>query len=129
MKLVRFLRRLTNETVTVELKNGTVVQGTITGVDVAMNTHLKVVKMTVRGRNPVILDTLSVRGSTIRDIILPDSLNLDTLLSFDDALSHRKRVRKVHDVATARKGGNRGGPRRGGKGAGAGGRSGGRSRI
>ena len=121
MKLVRFLMRLTNETVTVELKNGTVIQGTITGVDVAMNTHLKVVKMTARGRNPVILDTLSVRGSTIRDIILPDSLNLDTLLSFDDALSHRKRARKVRDVATARKGGRGGnGPRRPG---GAGGRA------
>ena len=70
--------------------------------------------MTARGRNPVILDSLSVRGSTIRDIILPDSLNLDTLLSFDDALSHRKkRSRKVHDVASARKAGRgSGGPRK-----------------
>lgn len=32
MKLVKFLQKLNNETVTVELKNGSVVQGTITGL-------------------------------------------------------------------------------------------------
>ncbi|EOD11176.1 hypothetical protein EMIHUDRAFT_452526 [Emiliania huxleyi CCMP1516] len=83
MKLVRFLMKLSNETVTIELKNGTIVSGTVAGVDVSMNTHLKHVKMTLKGRNPVSLDTLSIRGSNVRYFILPDSLNLDTLLVDD----------------------------------------------
>jgi small nuclear ribonucleoprotein D1 len=76
----RFLMKLTNETVSIELKNGTVVLGTITGVDVAMNTHLKRVTLMPRGKNPIKVDNMSVRGSNIRCYILPDSLNLDTLL-------------------------------------------------
>eukprot|EP01024_Parvocaulis_polyphysoides_P015454 TRINITY_DN16749_c0_g2_i1.p4 TRINITY_DN16749_c0_g2~~TRINITY_DN16749_c0_g2_i1.p4 ORF type:complete len:106 (+),score=9.09 TRINITY_DN16749_c0_g2_i1:186-503(+) len=80
VKLVRFLMKLANETVQIELKNGTVIQGTITGVDVAMNTHLKTVKLVPKGKTPIQLDHLSVRGNNIRYFILPDSLNLDTLL-------------------------------------------------
>ena len=52
----------------------------ISGVDISMNTHLKTVKLTLRGKNPVTLDHLSVRGNNIRYYILPDSLNLETLL-------------------------------------------------
>eukprot|EP01123_Difflugia_compressa_P009579 TRINITY_DN3218_c0_g1_i1.p1 TRINITY_DN3218_c0_g1~~TRINITY_DN3218_c0_g1_i1.p1 ORF type:complete len:112 (+),score=12.68 TRINITY_DN3218_c0_g1_i1:13-348(+) len=89
MKLVKFLMKLTTETVTIELKNGTIIHGTITGVDIAMNTHLKTVKMTVKGKNPVNLTSLSIRGNNIRYFILPDSLNLDTLLA-DDASTKRK---------------------------------------
>lgn len=48
-----------------------------------MNTHLKTVKLTLRGKNPVPLDHLSIRGNNIRYYILPDSLNLDTLLVDD----------------------------------------------
>lgn len=53
------------------------------GVDISMNTHLKTVKLTLKGKNPVTLDHLSVRGNNIRYYILPDSLNLETLLVED----------------------------------------------
>ncbi|OMJ85544.1 hypothetical protein SteCoe_13083 [Stentor coeruleus] len=83
MKLVRFLMKLANETVTIELKNGTVVQGTIIGVDINMNTHLKTVKLTLKKKNPILMDHLTIRGNNIRLFILPDSLPLETLLVDD----------------------------------------------
>lgn len=99
--------KLNNETVTVELKNGTIVHGTIIGmlcmdsfvtiegVDVSMNTHLKSVKMTAKGKNPVNLETLSVRGNNIRYFILPDTLNLDTLL-VDDTPKAKPKKEGMH---------------------------------
>ncbi|EST05071.1 Ribonucleoprotein LSM domain protein [Kalmanozyma brasiliensis GHG001] len=124
MKLVRFLMKLNNESVTIELKNGTVVHGTVTGVDIQMNTHLKTVKMTVRGRPAVTLDTLSIRGNNIRYWILPDALPLDLLL-VDDA-PKPKGKRKDPATRGARGGGmmdrgrgrGRGGGMRGGRGRG-----------
>jgi len=109
MKLVRFLMKLNNETVSIELKNGSVVNGTITGVDMQMNTHLKTVKMTARNRDPTSLDSLSIRGNNIRYIVLPDALPLDTLL-VDDA--PKPKARKKDDA----RGRGRGGPRGGGGG-------------
>ncbi len=79
-----------------------------------MNTALRNVKMTPKGQDPIPLDTMNLRGSTIRYFILPDSLPLDTLL-VDDAPKPKNKARKESD----RTGGVRGGPRgrgRGGRG-------------
>jgi len=124
MKLVRFLMKLNNETVTIELKNGSIVHGTITGVDMQMNTHLKTVKMTTRNRDPVSLDSLSIRGNNIRYFVLPDSLPLDTLL-VDDAPKPKSRKK---DDSRGRGRGGRGGPDRGAPRGGGRGRGRGRGR-
>ncbi|CDR36654.1 CYFA0S01e03334g1_1 [Cyberlindnera fabianii] len=87
MKLVRFLMKLTNETVQVELKNGTVVQGTIVTVSPTMNITLKKVKMTLRHRDPVSVDFINIRGNNVRQVILPDAINLDLLLQDTSSVS------------------------------------------
>lgn len=90
------------------------------GVDVLMNTHLKTVKLTTRNRDPVSLDSISLRGNNIRYWILPDSLPLDTLL-VDDApkpKGKRKEDKGARGGRGGRGGGDRGG--RGGRGRGRG---------
>merc|ERR1719464_1266019 len=105
----------------IELKNGTQVHGTISGVDVAMNTHLKAVKMTLKNRDPVQLDQLSIRGNNIRYYILPDTLPLENLLIDEGP---KKRTGMARGGRGAR-GGGRGGPRGRGRGRGRGGPRGG----
>ncbi|RKO97920.1 hypothetical protein CXG81DRAFT_16013 [Caulochytrium protostelioides] len=127
MKLVRFLMKCRNETVSIEMKNGSVVQGTVTGVDVHMNTHLKTVKVTARNKEPIKMDQLSIRGNTIRYFILPDALPLDTLLI--DDVPKNKRKRKAGEMEAGGAGGGRGGAGGRGRGRGrGGGRGGGRGR-
>ena len=111
--------KLSNESVTVELKNGTVVQGTVAGCDMSMNIHLKNVKLTLKNKSPTSLDHLTVRGNTVRYVILPDALPLDPLLVDDTPKQGKPRDR------SGRRGRGRGGRRGGGgryRGRGRGGR-------
>jgi small nuclear ribonucleoprotein D1 len=86
-----------------------------------MNTALRGVKMTLRDSDPISLETMNVRGSTIRYIILPDSLPLDTLL-LDDSVKPKNKAKKETGDTRGRGG-------RGGRGMrGGGGRGGGRGR-
>ncbi|KAJ5899470.1 small nuclear ribonucleoprotein Sm D1 [Penicillium taxi] len=108
MKLVRFLMKCSNESVTVELKNGTTVNGTITTVSPQMNTVLRSVKMTPKGRDMIQLESINIRGSTIRYVVLPDSLPIDTLL-VDDNPKPKNKARKESDRGRGGRGGARGG--------------------
>lgn len=115
-----------NETVTIELKNGTIIHGTITSVSPQMNTSLRAVKMTTKSKHlpgspseTIALDTINVRGSTIRYFILPDSLPLDTLL-VDDAPKPKNKARREGDRGARGGGGRGGGGLRGGRGGGRG---------
>jgi small nuclear ribonucleoprotein D1 len=101
---------------------GTILHGTIASISPQMNTALRTVKMTPKGRDPLPLDTINIRGSTIRYFILPDSLPLDTLL-VDDQPKPKNKARKETDRARGGRGGGRG---RGGGGRGRGGRGRGR---
>ena len=92
----------------------------------SMNTHLKAVKLTVKNREPIQVDTITIRGNNIRYVILPDAIPLDNLL-VDDApkTSAKKRdtAAKLGGRGRAR-GRGRGG--RGGRGGPRGGAGGGR---
>lgn len=86
-----------------------------------MNTALRNVKMTPKGQDPISLDTMNIRGSTIRYFLLPDSLPLDTLL-IDDAPKPKNKARKEPERGgRGGRGRGRGGP---GRGRGRGGRRG-----
>lgn len=80
IRLINVLQQLRNEAVTLELKNGSVITGTIVSVDQSMTTHLQNVKVTVKDKEAVLLDELSIRGSTIRFFVFPETFNVDGAL-------------------------------------------------
>lgn len=84
MKLVRFLMNLpssTNQPITVELKNGSCINGQLLSCSPTMNLNLKNIKLIQPHHDPQLLSFINIRGSQIRQVILPDDLNLDHLLA------------------------------------------------
>lgn len=57
-----------------------------------MNTHLKAVKLTIKGRETLALDHLTIRGNNIRYFLLPESLPLETLLVDDTPKIRQKSI-------------------------------------
>ncbi|CEP61221.1 mRNA splicing protein SMD1 LALA0_S02e09472g [Lachancea lanzarotensis] len=117
MKLVHFLMKLRNEQVTVELKNGTTVWGTLQTVSPQMNATLTDVKLSLPNKSgncaaagvflsggqhnaeqkTTALQYINIRGNTIRQIILPDALNLDSLLVDERHLQRMRHSGKLAD--------------------------------
>ena len=62
------------------------------GVDVSMNTHLKAVKLTMKGRDTVALDHTTVRGNNIRYFLLPEGMHLDRFLVDDTSRVEEKSI-------------------------------------
>ena len=80
MKLNSFLKKILNESITIELKSGAVVYGILTKFDKSMNLFLKNVKKSISTQKSINFESISIRGSTIRYIILPEWFNLDLIL-------------------------------------------------
>lgn len=84
MKLVRFLMNLpqaTNEPITVELKNGNTVSGQLLNCNPSMNLLLKNVKLLQPYQDPQLLQYINIRGNQIRQVLLPDDINIDSILA------------------------------------------------
>lgn len=66
-----------------------------------MNTHMKAVKLTVKGREAVSLDHLTIRGNNIRYFLLPESLPLETLLINDANVNKIKKKKTSNGISKA----------------------------
>merc|ERR1712151_282844 len=98
MKLAAFLMKMNNNSVTIELKNGSSVQGTIHGADMMMNIHMTNVTLKtkkLRDGDSVKLEKFTVRGNTIRYVILPADVNLAQKIDETEMEAQRRRHNPV----------------------------------
>nr|CCC91417.1 small nuclear ribonucleoprotein SmD1 [Trypanosoma congolense IL3000] len=92
--LIGFLQQLRGTQVEIEMMNSTIATGEITFVEPNMNTHMRHVKITAKGKNPEMVDTYMVCGSKIRYVIMPEAINTDdVLLKANSAKSREGRKR------------------------------------
>lgn len=66
--------------------------GSVNGVDIKMNTFLKNVKMTAKDKDPISLDQITLRGSSIRYVILPETIQLDALLVEEESKAKKAKA-------------------------------------
>jgi len=71
----------TNQPVTIELKNGSSINGQVLSCSPSMNISLKNIKLIQPHQDPQLLQFINIRGNQIRQIILPDDLNIDAVLA------------------------------------------------
>jgi small nuclear ribonucleoprotein D1 len=79
--LIHAIEALVGDTVTIELKNSSVVTGTLASVDQTMTCHLSGAKVVPRSGEPELHDELTVRGMNIRLFLLNETTDIDTLLT------------------------------------------------
>ena len=60
-----------------------------------MNTHLRTVKMQVKGQEKIAVDHITIRGNNIRYFILPDALPIESLLVEDQPKIKKKTITKI----------------------------------
>lgn len=117
MKLTNFLKKLKNERVSIELKNGTTIWGIVRNVSPQMNVSLTDVRLTLpnntsestmaavylsggssqglESKRTTSLEFINVRGNTIRQIVLPDTVNLDALLVDQQEINNLRKQGKL----------------------------------
>merc|ERR1711976_808565 len=101
--------KLNNHTVTIELKNGSSVKGTLIGADLMMNCHMSGVTLKtkkLRDGDSLKLDKFSVRGNTIRYVILPQDINLSQKRKH--TMQDKTEVDRRRDQASRQRGSMRG---------------------
>lgn len=94
MKLANFLTKLNDYTVTIELKNGSSVKGTLITADPMMNCHMSDVTLKtkkLRDGDSLKLKKFTVRANTIRYVILPQDINLSQKI---DEAENESQMRK-----------------------------------
>lgn len=139
MKLAAFLMKMNNSSVTIELKNGSSITGTIAGADMMMNIHMTNVTLKtkkLRDGDALKLEKFTVRGNTLRYVILPSDTNLSQKIDETEQEASRRKqnalskedVERRGNAGIRGRGSARGRGGRGGRGGGRGGRGGARGK-
>lgn len=88
--LLGVLEGLVGDSVTIELKSGNVVTGTLVSIEQSMTAHLSGAKIARPKGEPELHDELSIRGTNIRMFELSEATDIDALLRKAEQAEKRK---------------------------------------